>query len=150
MGCSLKMFFGGKSKLSTETSGAIKPGSPGSKKPQGTWLSFSRVQKIFPELPTKTLCTLVELPTFTPSDVLAVVPLASPEQLAKFFDIVEETIRCQDLPLVEVKNKEICADSDCSKTDVVETPAGCSKKNCRDNNVLVPNIRDEQNLTLSF
>ena len=144
------MFFGGKSKLSTETSGAIKPGSSGSKKRQGTWLSFSRVHQIFPDLPTKTLCTLVELPTFTPSDVLAVVPLASAEQLSKFFDIVEETIPCQDLPIVEVKNKETGADSDCSKTDVVEIPAGCSKKNCRDNNVLVPNIRGEQNITFTF
>ena len=140
------MFFGGKSKQSSETSGAIKTHSS-VKRPR---LSFSRVYKIFPDLPTKTLCTLLDLPSFSPLDVHAVIPHASSDQLAKFFDIVEEAIPSQDLPMEEVKDKGKLAKSDGNKKDLAETPAGCNKKNNHDNNVLLPNISSQQNITFTF
>ena len=129
------MFFGGKSKESSETSGAIKTLST-VRQPR---LSFSRVYKIFPDLPTKTLCTLLDLPLFSPLDVHAVIPHASSDQLAKFFDIVEENIPSQDLPMEEVKDKGKLAKSDCNKKDLAETAAGCNKKINHDDNVLLPN-----------
>lgn len=140
------MFFGGKSKQSSETSGAIKTQST-VRRPR---LSFSRVYKIFPDLPTKTLCTLLDLPSFSPLDVHAVIPHASSDQLAKFFDIVEENIHSQDLPMEEVKDKGKLAKSDCNKKDLAEIPAGCNKKINHDDNVLLPNIRSQQNITFTF
>lgn len=146
------MFFTGKSKLSSESCASIKAPSPEMNKTGQGWLPFSRVFKIFPDLPTKTLCTLVSLTSFKPMDVLAVVPDASSDQLANFFDIVEETISSPkvDLPDAEVKDKEKLVKGDSVKSDVVEPPAGGSKKILQDINVLLPSIKNEKNLTVTF
>ena len=146
------MFFPGKSKQSSESCASIKPPSPDMNKTGQAWLPFSRVYKIFPDLPAKTLCTLVSLTSFKPMDVLAVVPDASSDQLAHFFDIVEETISSPkvDLPEAEVKDKEKLVKGDSVKSDVVEPPAGGSKKILRGNNVLLPGMKSEKNLTFTF
>ena len=56
------------------------------------YLPLSRVQKVFPELSPKDLVSLVELTSYTPSKVLALVPSASSTQLGALFDIIEETL----------------------------------------------------------
>ena len=119
------MFFGGKSQRKTETGGFIGPRFAGIEKRPQARVSFSRAQKIFPDVPPKTLCTLVELPSFSPSDVFAVVPQASSEQLAKFFDIVEESRSSQHMhsPIVEDMKEEKVPKGDSKKSEAVESTA---------------------------
>ena len=69
-------------------------------------LRFSRVQKIFPTLSAKAICSLVELTSFVPSDVICLVPEASPEQLGKFFDHVDEILSLQSVEKSPVEVKE--------------------------------------------
>lgn len=55
-----------------------------------SYLPFSKVQQIFPNLPPTALCSLVEMTSFIPSDVIAITPEASSEQIAQFFDLMED------------------------------------------------------------
>ena len=145
------MFFGGKSERNTQTGGSTEPRSVGFEKRPQAWLSFSKVQKVFPDIPPKTLCTLVELSDFSPSNVFAVVPQASSEQLSKFFDIVEESRSPQDKnrPTVEDTKNEPAPKSDTTKSEAVESPTGGYREILDEIKKSLPN-KSEQNLNFSF
>ena len=99
-----------------------------SKKQTHAW-SLPAIQKLFPDLPAKVLCNLVELPTFKPYKVLAIVPDASSDQPVKFFDIGNETISTKDLDHsnVRVKETEKLGNGEC-KSKLVEPPTGDCRK----------------------
>ena len=76
------MFFGSKVEKNIKTGGCINPGVlSGGKSFQARKL-FSQAQRIFKEASPKKLCSLVECKTYGPSDVLAIIPEATSEQLA--------------------------------------------------------------------
>lgn len=122
------MFFGGKGQRKIETGGSNQPLSTGVVKRPHAWLSLTRVQKVFHDIPPKTLCTLVESPSFSPSDVLAIVPQATSEQLAQYFDIVEESISSQPSqhPVVQINKDEKNLKSDGKNSEAGESAAGCN------------------------
>ena len=62
-----------------------------SKRRRKGYLPLSKVAKIFPDMEPKLLCQLAEMASFTPLEVLAVVPEATSIQLCKFFDLVDQT-----------------------------------------------------------
>ena len=62
-----------------------------SKRRRKGYLPLSKVAKIFPDMEPKLLCQLAEMVSFTPLEVLAVVPEATSKQLCKFFDLVDQT-----------------------------------------------------------
>ena len=61
-----------------------------SKRRRKSYLPFSKVAKIFPDMEPKLLCQVSEMVTFTPLEVLALIPEATSTQLCKFFDLVEQ------------------------------------------------------------
>ena len=146
-----KMFFGRKSERNTQTGGSTEPRSVGIEKRPQAWLSFPKVQKVFPDIPPKTLCTLVELSDFSPSNVFAVVPQASSEQLSKFFDIVEESRSPQDKnrPIVEDTKNEPAPKSDTTKLEAGESPTGGYREILEEIKKSLPN-KSEQNLNFTF
>ena len=83
------MFLMRKRNEKIEIDGSAKPCSVEIERRPSAWLPFSKVQKIFPGLPPKDLCNLVQLSSFAPSDVLGLVPKATSKQLGNFFEIVE-------------------------------------------------------------
>ena len=115
-------------------------------------LPFSRVQKIFPGLSTRTLCKLLELTSFKPSDIIAVVPDATHKQLGCFFECVQETVCPQKVDLLTVgdQKKQGLANSDCKKTDVGESPAGVYSKFLDEIKVSMRKISSEQNAATTF
>ena len=58
------------------------------KRRQVTLTSPSLVLKAFPGIPADVLCRLSELNPPTPSEVYKLVPEADPEDIAKFFDMM--------------------------------------------------------------
>ena len=89
---------------------------------------FCEARKIFTDLSAKDLCTLAEMKTFTPSDVIGIVPDASPEQLAKFFEIIEETASPLhvDVSTVEVEEKDSGSNGGVTISKTAESPAGAN------------------------
>ena len=85
------MFFGSKVEKNIKTGGCINPGVLSGGKSYQARKLFSQAQRIFKEASPKKLCSLVECKTYGPSEVLAIIPEATSEQLAKFFDILEES-----------------------------------------------------------
>ena len=61
-----------------------------SKRRRKGYLPLSKVAKIFPDMEPKLLCQVSEMVTFTPLEVLALIPKATTTQLCKFFDLVEQ------------------------------------------------------------
>ena len=84
------MFFGSKVEKKIKTGGCIDPRSLSGERSSHSWKLFSKTQKNFKNASPKTLCSLVGCETYTPSEVLGIMPEATAEQLAKFFDLLEE------------------------------------------------------------
>ena len=103
-----------------ETGASIGPVSAGTERRPHAWLSFSKVQKIFPDESPKTLCTLVEQTSFSPSEVLSLVPKASVEALSKLFDLVEENALSQQMhrPTLEAKKEQEVPKADTKKSEL--------------------------------
>ena len=128
----------------TESSGFSESRAAETEKQLAPRLPLSRVQKIFPVVPTTTLCKLLELTSFEPSNIIALVPEATHEQLGSFFGIVQETMN------VGGKKMQVVANRECQKSDAGETPAGVYSKIIDEIKVSMSNISSEQSQTLSF
>ena len=143
------MFFGRKLNKKTEKSGSTEPRSTERIVSSRAGKLFSKAHKIFTDLSAKDLCTLVELTSFAPSDVLAIVHDASPEQLAKFFEIVEETASPLhvDVSTVEIDDKDPGSNGGVRKSKTAESEGGdiFLKYFIDEIKGLVPMIRKEQN-----
>ena len=132
------MFFGSKVEKNIKTGGCITSDVlSGGKSFQARKL-FSQAQRIFKEASPKKLCSLVECKTYGPSEVLEILPEATSEQLAKFFDILEESSSCNtsDRPSIVVGQVE----KDLSKeAKAVDSSAG-----------RLSNLKNEKNVQFSF
>ena len=143
------MFFGGKLNKKTEIAGSTEPRPTERTVRHRAGKLFCKAQKIFKELSAKDLCKLVELKSFEPSDVIAIVPDASPEQLAKFFEIVEETASPQhvDVSTVEADDKAPGSNGGVTISKTAESPAGANvfKTFIDEIKGLVPKISKKEN-----
>ena len=147
------MFFGIKSqeKEDAPVSEASRPAQV--KRRRRSYLPFSSVQEIFPELSAQSLCSLLELTAYSPLDVLGLAPKATAKQLSKFFDLVEKMGPPHNLDHVTVEEKHSTAyvSGNYEETSAVEYPAGLHEDFYQKIKDSVSTIKkEEQNLHVTF
>ena len=132
------MFFGSKVEKNIKTGGCINPGVLSGGKSYQARKLFSQAQRIFKEASPKKLCSLVECKTYGPSEVLAIIPEATSEQLANFFDVLEESRSCNtsDRPSIVVGQVE---------KDLVKEAKAVDSSAGR-----LSNLKNEKNVQFSF
>ena len=111
--------------------------------------------KIFPNLSTDVLCKLVEMPSYSPSDVFALVPKATPEQMGEFYKIVEDIEESGRPDKVQLPNEETKVKEELGFGKSIETQGGQSVPDSCTN--LLQEIKDsinklssDKNVALTF